>query len=243
MKRGVAESFAHQVSSSVDIEQACRGEGAQWPFHGHMLDEFRLLCPVKVSVQRGAGQSLSGAVPRLFVVLCGNGISERCHRTVKTIQARTGCPVAQAVYRYNVMPRGNSAASAPANRIFQYEVRLLGIDGALQLQELPGHRDKNCIGTVLRLTAYLATYGTYGWTLLCYRLPQKRCHPRGGRMRKRNTPYCSRYEPLLWIRTMKKQPRRKIKKEAAQKDHTTATTEYTRASFYTAVSILCSVCV
>ena len=37
-------------------------------------------------------------------------------------------------------------------------------------------------------------------------------------MRKRNTPYCFRYEPLLWIRTTKKQPRRKMK-EAAQKDH------------------------
>ena len=68
----------------------------------------------------------------------GNGISERCHRTVKTIQARTGCPVAQAVYRYNVMPRGNSAASAPANRIFQYEVRLLCIDGVSQQQPWNG---------------------------------------------------------------------------------------------------------
>ena len=48
MKRGVAESFAHQVSSSVDIEHARRGEGAQWPSRGHMPDEFRLLCSVKL---------------------------------------------------------------------------------------------------------------------------------------------------------------------------------------------------
>ncbi|KAG0713287.1 hypothetical protein GWK47_016533 [Chionoecetes opilio] len=61
-----------------------------------------------------------------------NGISERCHRTVKTILARKGCSVAEAVYRYNVMPRGNDAASAPANQIFRYEVRLLGIDEVRQ---------------------------------------------------------------------------------------------------------------
>ncbi|KAK4307616.1 hypothetical protein Pmani_020636 [Petrolisthes manimaculis] len=30
------------------------------------------------------------------------------------------------------MPRGNHAQSAPANRLFQYEVRLLGIDDASQ---------------------------------------------------------------------------------------------------------------
>ncbi|MPD01182.1 hypothetical protein E2C01_096700 [Portunus trituberculatus] len=39
------------------------------------------------------------------------------------------------------MPRGNSAASAPANWIFQYEVRLLGIDGVSQQQPWNGtHR-------------------------------------------------------------------------------------------------------
>ncbi|KAK4294952.1 hypothetical protein Pmani_032459 [Petrolisthes manimaculis] len=62
----------------------------------------------------------------------GNGISERNHRTVKTILARKGCSVMEAVYRYNTMPRGNHAQSAPANRLFQYEVRLLGIDDASQ---------------------------------------------------------------------------------------------------------------
>ncbi|MPC97998.1 hypothetical protein E2C01_093347 [Portunus trituberculatus] len=40
-----------------------------------------------------------------------------------------------------------------------------------------------------------------------------------GMPRHRNTPYCSRYDPLLWIRTTKKQPRRKMNKKAAQKDH------------------------
>lgn len=75
----------------------------------------------------------------------GNGISERCHRTVKTIQARTGCPVAQAVYRYNVMPRGNDAASAPANQIFKYEVRLLGIDG-MRLQQPSNGQHRYSVG-------------------------------------------------------------------------------------------------
>ena len=58
----------------------------------------------------------------------GNGISERCHRTVKTILARKGCSVTEAVYRNNIMPKGNDAASVPANQIFRYEVRLLDID-------------------------------------------------------------------------------------------------------------------
>ena len=58
----------------------------------------------------------------------GNGISERCHRSVKTIAARKPCTIAEAVYRYNVMPRDDSPSSAPANKIFRYEVRLLGMD-------------------------------------------------------------------------------------------------------------------
>lgn len=62
----------------------------------------------------------------------GNGISERNHRTVKTIQARKNCSVPEAVYRYNTLPQGNDAASAPANKIFRYEIRLLGIDGISQ---------------------------------------------------------------------------------------------------------------
>lgn len=58
----------------------------------------------------------------------GNGISERNHRTVKTILARKDCSVAEAVYRYNTMPLANDAASSPANKLYRYEVRLLGID-------------------------------------------------------------------------------------------------------------------
>ncbi|XP_071530436.1 uncharacterized protein [Panulirus ornatus] len=55
----------------------------------------------------------------------GNGIWEQCHRSVKTTAARKRCSVAEAVC-YNVTPRGDNPSS---NRIFRYEVRLLGIDG------------------------------------------------------------------------------------------------------------------
>ncbi|KFD46672.1 hypothetical protein M513_12440 [Trichuris suis] len=54
----------------------------------------------------------------------GNGITERCHRTIKVIARRTGCTVQEAVYRYNLMPRDDcSAARAPANAIYRYTVR------------------------------------------------------------------------------------------------------------------------
>ncbi|KRZ54284.1 hypothetical protein T02_8638 [Trichinella nativa] len=35
----------------------------------------------------------------------GNGIAERCHRSVKVIAARKNCTVEEAVYLYNVTPR------------------------------------------------------------------------------------------------------------------------------------------
>ncbi|KHJ40534.1 integrase core domain protein [Trichuris suis] len=54
----------------------------------------------------------------------GNGITERCHRTVKVIAARTGCSVREAVYRYNLMPRDDrTPATAPANAIYRYTVQ------------------------------------------------------------------------------------------------------------------------
>ena len=65
----------------------------------------------------------------------GNGISERCHRTVKTIAARKPCTIPEAVYRYNVMPRDDNPSFAPANRLFRYEVRLLGLDAVSNCEE------------------------------------------------------------------------------------------------------------
>ena len=67
-------------------------------------------------------------------------------------------------------------------------------------------------------------------------------------MRKRNTPYCSRYEPLLWIWRTKKQPRRKMKKEAAQKDsydgvHESADLHSRVNTVFYSIRGKCSVCV
>ena len=62
----------------------------------------------------------------------GNGIAERCHRSVKKIAARKACTIAEAVYRYNATPKDAvTAASATANAIHRYQVRIKGIDARL----------------------------------------------------------------------------------------------------------------
>ena len=62
----------------------------------------------------------------------GNGIAERCHRSVKRIAARKACTIVEAVYRYNATPKDAvTAASAPANAIHRYRVRIKGIDARL----------------------------------------------------------------------------------------------------------------
>ena len=59
----------------------------------------------------------------------GNGIVERCHRTVKTMVARKGCSVMEAVYLYNVTPRdGCTPETAPMNSLGGHEARVRGID-------------------------------------------------------------------------------------------------------------------
>ena len=59
----------------------------------------------------------------------GNGISERCHRSVKRISARTSCSILEAVYWYNVTPKDDEhESSAPANCIYRYAIRVRGID-------------------------------------------------------------------------------------------------------------------
>lgn len=65
----------------------------------------------------------------------GNGISERNHRSVKTIAARKGCTVAEAVYRYNVMPRSDAPASSPADMLFNYTSRVHDVDAHANLSE------------------------------------------------------------------------------------------------------------
>ena len=60
----------------------------------------------------------------------GNGIIERCHRTVKRIAARKQCTIPEAVYWYNVTPNDDvSSATAPTNMVYRYRIRLKGING------------------------------------------------------------------------------------------------------------------
>ena len=50
----------------------------------------------------------------------GNGIVERMHRTIKVMVARSGCSVAEAVHRYNHVPRSREDDdSTPASRRFR----------------------------------------------------------------------------------------------------------------------------
>ena len=68
----------------------------------------------------------------------GNGIVERCHRTIKRIAARTHCSVMEALYWYNVTPKDDAMAStAPANAIYNNRTRVKGIETATPL----GHID------------------------------------------------------------------------------------------------------
>ena len=67
---------------------------------------------------------------RCAYVPSGNGIIERCHWTVKGIAARKRCTIPEAVYWYNVTPKDNvSSATAPANMVYRYRIRLKGING------------------------------------------------------------------------------------------------------------------
>ena len=69
---------------------------------------------------------------RCAYVASGNAIAERCHRSVKRIATRKHCTIAEAVYWYNVAPKDDvDSATAPANMLYDYRVRLLGIDHAL----------------------------------------------------------------------------------------------------------------
>ncbi|KFD59252.1 hypothetical protein M514_28570, partial [Trichuris suis] len=70
---------------------------------------------------------------RCAYVPSGNGIVERCHRSVKVIAARKGCSIMEAVYLYNITPRDDrTASSAPAAAVYKYGVRVRGIDRRLE---------------------------------------------------------------------------------------------------------------
>lgn len=55
----------------------------------------------------------------------GNGIAERCHRSIKTIVARMSCSVSEAVYWYNVTPKDSiSEGSSPAAQLYRYRPQM-----------------------------------------------------------------------------------------------------------------------
>ena len=54
----------------------------------------------------------------------GNGIVERCHRSVKVIAARRECTISEAVHLYNVSPRdGEREETVSAAGVYTYAVR------------------------------------------------------------------------------------------------------------------------
>ena len=66
---------------------------------------------------------------RCAYIPSGNGIAERCHRTVKRTAKRVPCSIIEAVYWYNVSPKDCCKSStAPASKLYQYEIRLREID-------------------------------------------------------------------------------------------------------------------
>ena len=59
----------------------------------------------------------------------GNGIVERCHRTVKRIAARMRCSIQETVYWYNVTPRDDvTTLTVQANGIYWYKQQIKEID-------------------------------------------------------------------------------------------------------------------
>ena len=68
---------------------------------------------------------------RCAYIASGNGIVERCHRSVKRIAARKQCSIAEAVYWYNLAPKDSTDQStAPASVLYNYDMRVYGIDRA-----------------------------------------------------------------------------------------------------------------
>ena len=79
---------------------------------------------------------------RCAYVPSGNCIVERCHRSVKRIADRKRCTIPEAVYWYNVTPEDDvSSATAPANMVYRYRIKLKGINGT----SVPTHNQQQAI--------------------------------------------------------------------------------------------------
>ena len=82
---------------------------------------------------------------RCAYVPSGNGVIERVHRTVKTIAARKGCDILEAVYLYNSSPKDTATdASVPANQLYRYSRRtqLFPADSEEQQKSTDGHHQR-----------------------------------------------------------------------------------------------------
>ena len=85
-------------------------------FRGKIFTEFAKKWAIKVTY-------------RCVNVASGNGIVERCHRSVKRIAARKNCDISEAVFLYNVSPLDDcNAETAPVNHLFAYDARVKDID-------------------------------------------------------------------------------------------------------------------
>ena len=61
-----------------------------------------------------------------------NGMAERCHHSLKHIAARMHSPIQEAIYWHNLTPRDSmSPPTAPANKIYRYEVKVKGVDALI----------------------------------------------------------------------------------------------------------------
>ena len=76
----------------------------------------------------------------------GNGVTERCHRSVKVTVTGKDCSIREAVFRYNVMPRDDETAhSYPAYELYRYRVRLQGVDDVTHEQKVTDSSVFKCV--------------------------------------------------------------------------------------------------
>ena len=68
----------------------------------------------------------------------GNGIDERCHRTVKRIAARGQITLQEAAFWYNASPRtGQDSGSVPGNSAYRHEMRHPAVTQGGNLNDVP----------------------------------------------------------------------------------------------------------
>ena len=76
-----------------------------------------------------------------------NGISERCHCTVKRIAANMQCSIQEVVYWYITSKDDETPLSVPANGMYQYEQHMKGLDS--KLSSLGGESNPYQVGELV----------------------------------------------------------------------------------------------